>query len=95
VLYATKANFLKIREVVFSYERTIKSNWIKRFQCSIYGRNVFNFYARNNKSGDPQLVKGPGGRGYRTIPDNLTGSSSGVSTVPGVAQYGVITTLNF
>lgn len=95
VYYVSKANFLKIREVVLSYERNLKTKWIKRFQCSVYGRNVFNFYSKGNKSGDPQLIRGPGDRGYRTIPDNLTGSASGVSTVSGIAQYGVITTLNF
>ncbi|NII26779.1 SusC/RagA family TonB-linked outer membrane protein [Pseudoflavitalea sp. X16] len=94
-LYIAKADFLKIREIVLSYERNLKTKVIKRFQVSIYGRNVFNFYSKGNKSGDPQLIKGPGGRGYRTIPDNLTGSASGISTVPGIVQYGVITTLNF
>jgi TonB-linked SusC/RagA family outer membrane protein len=93
--YLTKANFFKIREVVIGYERFFKTKTIKKLNLSVYGRNVFNFYAKANKSGDPQLIKGPGDRGYRTIPDNLSGSASGVSTVPGVAQYGVITTVSF
>ncbi|SKD04196.1 TonB-linked outer membrane protein, SusC/RagA family [Chitinophaga ginsengisegetis] len=93
--YLTKADFFKIREVVIGYERFFKTKTIKKLNLSVYGRNVFNFYAKANKSGDPQLIKGPGDRGYRTIPDNLSGSASGVSTVPGVAQYGVITTVSF
>lgn len=93
--YLTKADFFKIREVVIGYERLFKTKTIKKLNLSVYGRNVFNFYAKANISGDPQLIKGPGDRGYRTIPDNLSGSASGVSTVPGIAQYGVITTVSF
>ncbi len=93
--YLTKADFFKIREVVIGYERFFKTKTIKKLNLSVYGRNVFNFYTKKNKTGDPQLIKGPGDRGYRTIPDNLSGSASGVSTVPGVAQYGVITTVSF
>jgi TonB-linked SusC/RagA family outer membrane protein len=93
--YLTKADFFKIREMVIGYERFFKTKTIKKINLSIYGRNVFNFYSKDNIYGDPQLVKGPGDRGYRTIPDNLSGSSSGVSTVPGVAQYGIITTVSF
>lgn len=95
-LYLVDAGFFKVREIVFSYEHTLKKGLIKRFNINVYGRNVFNFYSKNNIYGDPQLIKGPGSnRGYRTIPDNLTGSTSGVTTVPGIAQYGVITTVNF
>jgi TonB-linked SusC/RagA family outer membrane protein len=93
--YLTKADFFKIREVVIGYECFFKTKTIKKLNVSVYGRNVFNFYAKGNVSGDPQLIKGPGDRGYRTIPDNLSGSASGVSTVPGVAQYGLITTVSF
>jgi hypothetical protein len=95
VNYLTKANFFKIREVVIGYERFFKTKTIRKINLSIYGRNVFNFYSKDNIYGDPQLIKGPGDRGYRTIPDNLTGSAGGVSTVPGVAQYGFITTVSF
>lgn len=93
--YLTKANFFKIREIVIGYERFFKTKTIKKLNLSVYGRNVFNFYSKDNIYGDPQLIKGPGDRGYRTIPDNLEGSSSGVSTVPGVVQYGFITTVSF
>lgn len=95
LLYLTSADFLKIREMIFGYERFFKSKLVKKINCSVYGRNLFNFYAKDNIYGDPQLIKGPGSRGYRTIPDNLTGSSSGLSTVPGIVQYGVITTFSF
>lgn len=95
VNYLTKADFFKIREVVIGYERYFKTKTIRKLNLSIYGRNVFNFYSKDNIYGDPQLIKGPGDRGYRTIPDNLTGSAGGVSTVPGVAQYGFITTVSF
>ncbi|WP_173003147.1 SusC/RagA family TonB-linked outer membrane protein [Chitinophaga sp. SYP-B3965] len=94
-LYLTKADFIKIREIVIGYERFFSSRILKKVNLSVYGRNLFNFYPKDNVYGDPQLIKGPGSRGYRTIPDNLTGSSSGVSTVAGVAQYGVITTFSF
>lgn len=94
-LYLVKADFLKIREIVIGYERFFSSKFVKKVNLSVYGRNIFNYYAKDNVYGDPQLIKGPGSRGYRTIPDNLTGSSSGVSTVPGVAQYGIITTFSF
>lgn len=95
ILYLTKANFLKIREVVLAYEYNFKNSWLRKINASVYTRNLFNWYAKNNVYGDPQLIQGPGSRGYRTIPDNLTGSTSGVSTVPGVGQYGFITTFTF
>ncbi|WP_295128911.1 SusC/RagA family TonB-linked outer membrane protein [uncultured Chitinophaga sp.] len=94
-LFLTSANFLKIREIVLAYEYGFRNSVLKKLMVSAYGRNLYNWYAKDNIYGDPDLVNGPGSRGYRTLPANLEGATSGVSTVPGVLQFGFITTLTF
>ncbi|QEC78910.1 SusC/RagA family TonB-linked outer membrane protein [Mucilaginibacter ginsenosidivorax] len=103
--FLTNSSFFKVKEVVLNYEQIVKSKTIKKLNIGIYGRNLFNFYAKNNIYGDPQLIKGPGrfdsdpvasnsvyGNNSQGIAPNA-GSSN--STPSGVLEYGVILSTNF
>lgn len=100
VNYLTKADFFRIRELSLNYEKNFKSGVLRRVNLGVFGRNVFNFYSKDNIYGDPQLVKGPGrvtggvtGIGGAAISGpNANGSGSGSNsyTQPGLVEYGVI-----
>ncbi len=99
-LFLASADFLRIREIVLGYDYTFKPmKIIKKINLSVYGRNLFNLYAKDNLYGDPHMIKGPGVNLTTTATSsaiaNLSGTNSGRSTVPGMIQYGIITSFNF
>jgi hypothetical protein len=96
--YLTSADFFKIKEVVIGYEHAFKTNTIKKFNISIYGKNLLNLYKKDNLYGDPQLVKGPGRYNQllgSTPPEYVTGAGSESAYVSGIIEYGAILTLSF
>lgn len=105
-LFLTNANFLKFREFTLSYETALNTRTIKKINVGIYGRNLLNFYNKQNIYGDPQLVKGPGrytaqlavvGNGVdpSNPSSNVSGSSSDQQIPAGLVEYGAILTVNF
>jgi TonB-linked SusC/RagA family outer membrane protein len=104
VHFLTNADFLKMKELVLNYEQVFKTRSIKKLNIGIYGRNLFNLYAKNNIYGDPQLVKGPGRSASSTFANqngsaagqgNVAGSGSDGVTPAGVVEYGIILTAHF
>lgn len=105
VNYLSNSNFLKLKEIVLSYEQVFKTNSIKKLNIGVYGRNLFNWYSKNNLYGDPQLIKGPGryavgltqaGGGVSGSPGNAAPQAgSSQYTPPGIVEYGVILSANF
>ena len=93
--FLNKADFWKIREIAIGYELPLKSKWAKKIAFNLYARDVFSFYPKSNISGDPLLIRGPGDRPYQTIQNNLSGTYSDISRLPGTVLYGLSTNFSF
>ncbi|HEY4289889.1 MAG TPA: SusC/RagA family TonB-linked outer membrane protein [Puia sp.] len=82
------ASSVKVREFTLLYDLPLKSRSIRSLSVSIWGRDLFSFYAKDNRYGDPGLIAGPGYKSAQAEPNNLTGASSQAGTLPGQAQAG-------
>jgi hypothetical protein len=102
--YLSSASFLKLKETVLSYETNLKTKSIKKLNIGIYGRNLFNWYAKNNIYGDPQFIKGPGRFDGIGASQSGGGGATGNSapqagadqfTPSGIVEYGIILSASF
>jgi TonB-linked SusC/RagA family outer membrane protein len=88
--------FWKLRELAFSYDLKIKTNWIKQLTVTLAARNLFTIYPKTNRWGDPELTTGAGTvvRDDQKAASNVNGIF-GESPIGGSRLFGLSLNANF